>query len=413
MAETTNNANNEFSHPNGKHRARNTLIIVGVILVAFGIGGSLIASQGIKKFFWEARTKSEIKTVIELYRDLNETDIVHWQERDAQSRIETFGLKIKQYLPSVAALKIFTPDGTIAWTDLRNIEPGYHEPGIEAEINEVAAAEQMIKGASEATKRELDKADLREVWTVIKNAQGEPIGFIELYFDSTDITTFIKKIQYYIWGTITFVLVIIIVLLRLTFRKQDDLIVHQAHELSNVIEKTPIGIYIINQKGTITTINKKMLELLDEKDARKIIGQDIFTLSSVQKLNIEGLIHEALLGTPFKKETTCTTDNGNKLCQYYQATPLFDSEEKSVEQVLLTVEDITNQKKLEIDLVSEAKGLESLVTERTKNLEEKIAELEQFQRVTVDREIRMAELKQQIEKMRIKLEKLGATAETA
>jgi len=36
-----------------------------------------------------------------------------------------------------------------------------------------------------------------------------------------------------------------------------------------------------------------------------------------------------------------------------------------------------------------------------------IDELERFQRLTVDREIRMAELKQEIEKMRAKLESSG------
>jgi len=353
-----------------------------------------------------------IRTVIELHKDINENDIADWQNRDAQNRIETFGTKVKQYLPSVAALKIFTPDGTIAWTDLRNIDFGYHEPGIEAEIQEIAEAGQTVKGASASTRKELDKADLLEVWTILKNTQGEPLGFAELYFDSTDILMFIQKIKYAIWSTVLIVLIIIIVLLRLTFRKQNDLIVHQAHELSSVIERSPIGIYIINSKGIITTINKKMLELINEKDARKIIGQDIFTLPAVQKLDIDEPIRNALLGTSFKQETLCITEDGNELCQYYQATPLFAEDQRTIEQVLLTVEDITSQKKLETGLVEQAKGLESLVAERTKKLEAKIEELEQFQRVTVNRELRMTELKNQIENMRIKLESLGVSVDT-
>lgn len=413
MEESLYSKDDKFSPAKKNGTGRNTLVVVGIIFIVLGIAGSYFGSLVIEKFFWEARTKSEIRTVIELHKNINESDLVHWQDPAAQNRIDTFGKNIKQYLPSIAALKIFTPDGTVAWTDLRNIDPGYHEPGIETEIHEIAEVGQMVKGASASTKQELDKSDLLEVWTILKNSQGETLGFVELYFDSTDILLFIKKLQYSIWSAITFILVVILVLLRLTFRKQNDLIVHQAQELSNVIEKSPIGIYIINSKGIITTINKKMLELINEKDARKVIGQDVLTLPAVQKLDIEDPIREALLGTTFKKETSCTTEDGNKLCQYYQATPLFAEDQKTVEQVLFTVEDITNQKKLEADLAEQAKGLESLVTERTKKLEAKIEELEQFQRVTVDRELRMTELKQQIETMRIKLEKLGVTGDTA
>lgn len=413
MEESLNSKDDKFSPAKKNGTGRNTLIVVGIIFIVLGIAGSYFGSLVIEKFFWEARTRSEIRTVIELHKNINEGDLVHWQDPDAQNRIETLGTRIKQYLPNIAAMKIFAPDGTIAWTDLRNIKPGYRKQGIEAEIKEVEEKQHLIKPAGEATKKELDKTDLLEIWTVLKNPQGQSVGFIELYFDSTDILLFIKKLQYSIWSTITFILVVILVLLRLTFRKQNDLIVHQAQELSNVIEKSPIGIYIINSKGIITTINKKMLELINEKDARKIIGQDIFTLPAVQKLGIEEQIRAALLGTTFKKETSCTTEDGHKLCQYYQATPLFAEDQKTVEQVLLTVEDITNQKKLEADLAEQAKGLESLVAERTKKLESKVEELEQFQRVTVDRELRMTELKQQIETMRIKLEKLGVTGDTA
>ncbi len=56
-----------------------------------------------------------------------------------------------------------------------------------------------------------------------------------------------------------------------------------------------------------------------------------------------------------------------------------------------------------------AKELELKVDERTKELQTRITDLEQFERVTVGREIRMTELKQEVERMRIKLEGLGVT----
>jgi len=50
--------------------------------------------------------------------------------------------------------------------------------------------------------------------------------------------------------------------------------------------------------------------------------------------------------------------------------------------------------------------LEEKVKERTKELEEKIVQLETFQRLTVGRELKMIELKKEIEKLRTQLKKV-------
>lgn len=50
--------------------------------------------------------------------------------------------------------------------------------------------------------------------------------------------------------------------------------------------------------------------------------------------------------------------------------------------------------------------LEEKVRERTRELQEKIAELEKFQRLAVGRELKMVELKKEIEKLKEKLQKL-------
>lgn len=408
MINATNTKGSQSFYLNGKRTGRNTLIIVGVILVMLGVLGSFFSSQAIEKFFWEARTKSEIKTVIELYKGVEESDIARWQETDAHERVGAFAEKIKQYLPSIAAMKIFTIDGTIAWTDLKKVQPGYKKPGIESELREVASAGQMIKSASESTKQELIKENLLEIWTVLKGTRGETLGFVELYFDSSDITAFINKIQYTIWGTTTIVLGIVITLLGLAFRKQDDLIVHQARELSNVIEKSPIGIYTVTKKGIIETFNPKMMEIAGVKDANELIGKNVFEMGSYKEAGLDKLIAEGLAGNAFEKEIEITSvqGGGKKTYRHYHGVPLKDTQGE-VSHLLLMVEDITEQKILQAKAEEYAKGLELKVQERTKELQTRIADLEQFERVTVGRELRMTELKQEVEKMRIKLESLG------
>jgi len=69
------------------------------------------------------------------------------------------------------------------------------------------------------------------------------------------------------------------------------------------------------------------------------------------------------------------------------------------------------QKKLEIQVEARTKELEELsqsldrkVKQRTKELQERVNQLERFQRLTVGREIRMGELKKEIEKLKKELE---------
>lgn len=56
-------------------------------------------------------------------------------------------------------------------------------------------------------------------------------------------------------------------------------------------------------------------------------------------------------------------------------------------------------------LEEEKNNLEKMVKERTKDLQEKLEELEKFQKITIDRELKMVELKNEIEKLKRELSK--------
>jgi hypothetical protein len=72
---------------------------------------------------------------------------------------------------------------------------------------------------------------------------------------------------------------------------------------------------------------------------------------------------------------------------------------EEIEGFLLAFIDITLLKKIQ-------KEMEEEIKLKTKDLREKIIELEKFQKIAIGRELKMIELKEEIKKLREELEKL-------
>jgi chemotaxis protein methyltransferase CheR len=72
----------------------------------------------------------------------------------------------------------------------------------------------------------------------------------------------------------------------------------------------------------------------------------------------------------------------------------------SVHLILLAIEDITERKKLEEKLVGYTKGLEAQVEKETKELTDRVTELESMNKTMVGRELKMVELKKEIEDLK-------------
>ena len=71
----------------------------------------------------------------------------------------------------------------------------------------------------------------------------------------------------------------------------------------------------------------------------------------------------------------------------------------SVQLIILAMEDITEKKTLETKLSEHTKVLEIKVAERTKELADRIKELERINKIIVGREMKMIELKKELEKL--------------
>jgi predicted nucleic acid-binding Zn-ribbon protein len=73
--------------------------------------------------------------------------------------------------------------------------------------------------------------------------------------------------------------------------------------------------------------------------------------------------------------------------------------------IILAIEDVTVKKNLEAQLAKYTKDLELKVMERTKDLNRKVKELEGINRDMVGRELKMVELKKEIEDLKKQLKK--------
>lgn len=86
-----------------------------------------------------------------------------------------------------------------------------------------------------------------------------------------------------------------------------------------------------------------------------------------------------------------------------QKTILLNAKQiDSVQLIILAMEDITSRRGLEDKLAEYTKNLEVTVSKRTEELAARIKELEEFNESMVGREVKMAELKKEIEELKKK-----------
>jgi len=158
----------------------------------------------------------------------------------------------------------------------------------------------------------------------------------------------------------------------------------------------PLAVCTANPLGIIININQAFQNLTGY-GATEIVGELAINLFSNKKEA------ETLEKTVFKEKTAVTKElilltKEKKEIPVSVFASAREDETGNIIGYFLAISDISEFKKLQ-------EGLEEKVKGRTQELQEKIEELERFQRLAVGRELKMVALKEEIEKLKEELEK--------
>ena len=157
----------------------------------------------------------------------------------------------------------------------------------------------------------------------------------------------------------------------------------------------PIAVCSISPNRNIIDINRAFEELTDYKPL-EIIGKSVKTLF-LEEDKIDKIINESIKKkTVRSRELTLISKDKKKILVDISVSVREDKKGNSI-GYFASITDITEIKKFQ-------ESLEEQVKERTKELQDKIRELEKFNRLAVGRELKMIELKKEIERLKNELE---------
>jgi len=146
------------------------------------------------------------------------------------------------------------------------------------------------------------------------------------------------------------------------------------------------GLNVIDEKGVVLRANLRMAQMLGYNSPQEIVHKHWRELYAPESIPIvERELQKRKRGESSQYEALLLTKEGKRLLVRVSGTPLL--EEGSYKGSIAVITDISDLKAKE------------------KELEEKVAELQRWYRLTVDRELRMAELKKKIRELeeRIKI----------
>lgn len=388
-----------------------SIIFVVTVLVFLGLGLWWFFVSVIGNLIFDHETEQSI----EHFQKHAENDIgpsntlFNWRDQENTFLLKEFVNNVAS-VNDVSNVNVFNQDRVVVGSlEEKKIGIISEEENVTRALNG-ELVKQFVSNEEEYSTRENDSLPKRhtvgdeglfEVYMPLRDSSGRVIGALEVYLDQAHHTLLVRKLQNDATIFIFIAVVFIGTSFYLTFRNKNKRIARQAEEFSSIIDYAPIGICKVNQKGIVESANPKMVELFGKQHPENINGESIFKLISCEKSDIDDLIHKGLQGQFFEKEIKDSCQAKKELYQHYYGVPI-NRDKKIVDGLLLLVEDVTNRKQLELELEKHSKNLELKVSERTMELEEKISELSKLNKLMVDRELKMVELKEKIQELKTK-----------
>ncbi|MDD3044253.1 MAG: PAS domain-containing protein [Candidatus Delongbacteria bacterium] len=174
-----------------------------------------------------------------------------------------------------------------------------------------------------------------------------------------------------------------------------------------IVENLPGGVWVSDENDFIIYANESMC-VIAGVPCSEIIGKSVkrdFSNETVDEFSKHYLKVKASL-TPGEYESRVKTQGGKDTIQRGWLIPLI--EEGRFSGMIVTVEDITEKGILKKKLEDYQQNLERMVTERTKELEEKNEKLNKFNKLFVEREFRIKELRDKVKELESMLKEGGS-----
>jgi len=192
------------------------------------------------------------------------------------------------------------------------------------------------------------------------------------------------------------------------YRKSVDDLIKQKDFSEKIIETSSAIIVGLDIDHRIRLFNEGAEKITGYKK-EEVIGEDWFHifLPSEMLEEMEKVWKDAWGFSSHSHANQILSKTGEKRMISWQTTGFYEEKDEKNYLLISIGEDITSQKKAEEEILRLKDGLEIQVAEKTKELNEKINELERFYDATIDREFRIKELNDRIEELEDKLKKKG------
>ena len=190
-------------------------------------------------------------------------------------------------------------------------------------------------------------------------------------------------------------------------KKSDEIIKKERDQAQRYLDIAGVMFASLNKNGEITLINKKGCEILGYDKAEDLMGKNWMDtcLPHENREEVKHVFHEQMTGNIKAYEyyeNPVITKSGEKRIIAFNNTVLLDLED-NITGVLFSGEDITMRVRAESEIKKLNAELENRVAERTAELEKVNKELGEVNDVFVGREMRIIELKEEVERLKNKL----------
>ncbi|MGM0613082.1 MAG: PAS domain S-box protein [Bacteroidota bacterium] len=268
-----------------------------------------------------------------------------------------------------AACKLFgidSPDELTGTPVIDRFHPDFHEI-IKKRIQKLNKAKESI---SEKFEQKLIRKDGSNVWV---ETVGEPIK----YMGKDGGLVFVRDIS--------------------QRKKAEEKIRKNEEKYRTLFYETPLGIIHYDNNGVVIDINEKFVEIIGAAQ-KDILEVDM--LNDLTDNDFINAVKSSLLTGKGYYEGNYTSVKGQKTTPIRAIFKGICDSTNTIIAGMALVEDISERKKAEEKLKTLKNNLQAEVKEKTKELQERVAELQRFHDATVEREFRIKELRDEIERLK-------------